>query len=77
MTLDQIQKMGVALTNRCYLCLECAESMDHLLLYYAKMRSMWELLFSLFGTTWVFPKSVRDTFMSWGNFRVGKKQRKV
>ena len=31
LNLDQLQKRGMALANRCLLCLECGESVDHLL----------------------------------------------
>ena len=48
---------GSPLANRCYLCLEQEETMDHLLIHCIKTRSLWELLFSLFGVTWVNPLS--------------------
>ena len=64
LTLDQVYKRGVALANKCYLCLECKKTVDHLLLHCAKTRMLWELFFSLFGTTWVSPDSVRGTLMS-------------
>ena len=77
LTLDQIQKRGWALPNRCYLCHSNEESIDHLLLHCVKTRALWEVFFSLFGVLWVFPSSVKETLLSWNGFFVGKKRKKV
>ena len=55
LTLYQLQKRGLPLANRCYLCHEKEEMVDHLLLHCVKTRSLWELLFSLYGVTQVNP----------------------
>ena len=47
LTLDQIQKRGWLLGNRCYLCQMHEESINYILLHCAKTRTLWEL-FSLF-----------------------------
>ena len=49
LTLDQLYKIGFVLANRCFLCQECEETVNHLLLHCAKTRELWELLFALFG----------------------------
>ena len=49
LTLDQLQRRGLALANRCYLCQRNEESIDHILLHCEKPRTLWVLLFSLFG----------------------------
>ena len=49
LTLDQVQKRGWALTNRCYLCQAHEESIDHLFLHCEKTREVWKLFFTLFG----------------------------
>lgn len=77
LTLNQIQKRGWALVNRCYLCHSNEESIDHLLLHCVKTRALWEMLFSLFGVLWVVPSSVRETLLSWNGSFVGKKRKKV
>ena len=51
LTLDQLQKRGIPLANRCYLCLEQEETVDHLHIHCIKTISLWELLFSLFLVT--------------------------
>ena len=38
---------------------------------------LWELLFALFGVSWVLPFSVRDTLSGWCDFNLGKKRKKV
>ena len=47
LTLDQLQRRGCFLANRCSLCYVHEESIDHILLHCGK-RLSWELLFSLF-----------------------------
>ena len=45
------------------------ESINHLLLHCEKTRGVWMLLFSLFGVSWVFPSSVKETLVEWrGSF---------
>ncbi|RVW93513.1 putative ribonuclease H protein [Vitis vinifera] len=77
LTLDQLKKRGRILANRCFLCCEEEESIDHILIHCTRARVLWELLFALFGVTWVLPFSVRDTLIGWRGFNLGKKRRKV
>ena len=77
LTLDLIQKRGWALANKCFMCLEKEETIDHLLLHCTKTRVLWDLLFNLFGLSWVLPSSVRETLLSWHGSFVGKKRKKV
>ncbi|RVW43414.1 putative ribonuclease H protein [Vitis vinifera] len=77
LTLDLVQRRGWSLANRCYMCMEKEETIDHLLLHCSKTRVLWELLFSLFGVSWVMPCSVREILLSWQTSSVGKKHRKV
>ena len=49
LTLDQLQRRGHFLVNKCFICLFEVETVDHLLPHCAKTRIMWNLLFSLFG----------------------------
>ncbi|RVW91675.1 LINE-1 reverse transcriptase-like [Vitis vinifera] len=77
LTLDQLKKRGRCLANRCFLCCEEEESVDHILIQCSKARVLWELLFALFGVSWVLPYLVRDTLSGWSDFNMGKKRRKV
>ncbi|RVX09545.1 hypothetical protein CK203_012354 [Vitis vinifera] len=77
LTLDQLKKRGRFLANRCFLCCEEEESIDHILIQCSRARVLWELLFALFGVTWVLSYSVRDTLSGWCGFNLGKKRRKA
>ncbi|RVW30599.1 LINE-1 reverse transcriptase-like [Vitis vinifera] len=77
LTLDKVQKRGWALANRCFLCLENEETIDHLLLHCSRTKVLWDLLFTLFGVSWVLPSSVKETLLSWHGSFVGKKRKKV
>ncbi|RVW43416.1 Transposon TX1 uncharacterized 149 kDa protein [Vitis vinifera] len=73
LTLDLVQKRGWALANRCFMCLEKEENINHLLLHCSRTRVLWDLIFALFGVSWVMPFSVRDTLLSWNGYFLGKK----
>ncbi|RVW44335.1 hypothetical protein CK203_071086 [Vitis vinifera] len=77
LTLDLIQKRGWVLANRCFMCLEKEETIDHLPLHCIKTRVLWDLLFNLFGLSWVLPSSVRETLLGWYGSFVGEKRKKV
>ena len=77
LTLDLVQKRGWALANRCFMCLEKEENINHLLLHCSRTRALWDLLFALFGVSWVMPFSVRDTLLSWNGYFLGKNRRKI
>ncbi|RVX17120.1 putative ribonuclease H protein [Vitis vinifera] len=77
LTMDQLKKRGWALANRCFLCCEEEESIDHILIHCSRARVLWELLFAIFGVFWVLPFSIRDTLIEWRGFMLGKKRRKV
>ena len=50
---------------------------DHLLLHCEKTREVWMLLLSLFGVSWVFPFSIKETLLGWKGSFVGKKRKTV
>ena len=77
LTLDRIQKRGWALTNRCFFCQTYEESIDHLHLHCEKTREVWVLLLSLFGVSWVFPSSVKETLLGWRGSFVAKQHKAV
>ncbi|KAL6314646.1 hypothetical protein AAG906_026990 [Vitis piasezkii] len=77
LTLDQLKRRGWAIANRCFLCCAEEESINHIIIHCSKARVLWELVFVLFGVTWVLPYSARDTLLGWHGSFVGKKHRKA
>ncbi|KAL6342504.1 hypothetical protein AAG906_012100 [Vitis piasezkii] len=77
LTLDQLQRRGYSLANRCFLCLAEVETVDHLLLHCVMTRTLWNLLFSLFGVEWVLSGTVKDTLLGWHGAFVGKIRKKA
>ena len=49
MTLDQLKKRGRPLANRCHLCEEEEETLNHLLVHCPKARMLWELILAIVG----------------------------
>ena len=64
LTLDKLQKRGWQLPNSCYLCGQAEETVNHLLLHCSVVSSLWEIIFSLMGASWVFPKTVNEAIYS-------------
>ena len=48
------------------------ETCDHILLHCAFTRSIWELIFVLFGVLWVLPSTVKEVLQSLQGSFVGK-----
>jgi hypothetical protein len=61
-TIENLQRRGMIVTNRCWLCESNGESMDHLLLHCRVANALWNVIFSRFGLCWVMPGSVRELF---------------
>ena len=77
LTLDQLKKRGRALATRCFLCGEGEETIDHLLLHCSKAKILWDMLLAIFGVTYVFPLTVKETLLSWHGSFVGKQCKKA
>ena len=77
LTLDQLKHRGRALANRCFLCEEDEEDINHLSLHFKKAKMLWDLLLTIVGTSWVFPNSVIQMLLSWQGATVGKKRKNI
>ena len=69
--------MGWSLANKCFLCHNKEESIDHILVHGVKTRVLWWLLFSIFGMTWVLSSMGRETLLSWHVLLWAKNLKKV
>jgi hypothetical protein len=58
LTLDNLRKrrkMNIMVMEWCYICKQCGESTDHLLLHCEVAHELWNMFFQLFGVNWVMP----------------------
>ena len=77
LTLDNLKRRGVAFANRCFMCEEEEETIDHLLIHCRSAKMLWDLFLTMVGISWVFPHSVLHTLLAWQGGVVGKKRRKI
>ena len=73
LTLDKLQRRGWLLPNRCFLCGCAKESIHHILLHWLFVCPIWEIILSLVGISWVFPKEIKDLLLSSKGSFAGKK----
>ena len=45
LTIDQLKRRGMTLVNRCFMCEEDEENIDHLLIHYKSAKMLWNLFF--------------------------------
>ena len=77
LTLDQLKRRGISLVNRCCLCEENEETIDHLLIHCTRAKILWDILLAITGFNWVPPRSVRQFLLAWQSVSVGKKRKRV
>ena len=77
LTLDKLQRRGWHLPNICFLCGCVEETIHHILFHFLAVCPLWEIILSLVGVFWVFPKDVKDMLLSWKDSFGGKKRRKT
>ena len=77
LTLDQLKRRGMTLVNRCFMCEEDKENIDHLLIHCKSAKMLWNLFLSIVRTSWVFPHSVLHTLLAWQGAAVGKKRKRI
>jgi len=65
LTLDNLRKRHIIIVDRCCLCKRHGESVDHILLHCDVASALWNNIFSLFGISWVMPRSVLDLVACW------------
>ena len=77
LTLDQLKRKGIPLVNRCSLCEENEETIDHLLIHCSRAKLLWDLLLVITNLHWVFPCTVRQLLLAWQSASIGKKRKRV
>ena len=76
---DQRKRRGRVLANRCFLCEEEGETIEHLLVHCPKAKMLWVLLLDIVGVSWVFPFLLGKLYSlgNWHDSFVGKRCKKV
>ena len=77
LTLDKLKRRGIILANRCFLCEEEEETIDHLLIHCPRAKMIWELFLAIVGSSWVFPRTVHQTLLAWQSVNVGRKNKRI
>ncbi|XP_041027656.1 uncharacterized protein LOC121267709 [Juglans microcarpa x Juglans regia] len=65
LTMDNLRRRGLIITDWCCMCRNSGETIDHLLLHCDFARDIWTYLFSNLGVTWVMPGTVVELLASW------------
>jgi hypothetical protein len=60
LTIDNLRRRQVIVTNRSCMCKRSEEIVDHLLLYCEVTYALWGAFFGRFGLSWVMPRQVFD-----------------
>jgi hypothetical protein len=71
LTIDNLGKRKVIITDWCCMCKRGGESVSHLLLHCPVSQELWGLVFALFWVSWVMPQDVEDLLACWAG-RFGK-----
>ena len=77
LTIDQLNRRGWNMPNRCYLCKVEEETSDHLIIFCKKATMLWSLLFSLFDVQWVLHSSIKRNLIGWHGAFVSKREKKA
>ena len=77
LTQNNLNRRGFQLVNRCYLCMENEETVNHLFLHCPVATNLWNMFYCLSGLKWVMPQNLRDAQMSWSLWRVDKTIKKI
>ena len=65
LTIDNLQRRGFTLANRCYMCKGDSESANHLLFHRKAARALWEIAFNCLGVCGVAFDSIKNHVLEW------------
>ncbi|RVX19610.1 26S proteasome regulatory subunit 8-like A [Vitis vinifera] len=77
LTQDHLKRRGWSLANRCFLCCDDEETINHILIHCPKAKVLWNLMFTMFRVNWVLQLTVKDTLLGWSDSFVDKKRGKI
>lgn len=77
LTQNNLSKRKIQIVNICYMYLKHSESVKHLFLHCTVGAAVWNMFFAIFGLTWVMPNTIKDAYVSWCQWRVGKSIKKI
>ena len=70
-TLDNLEKRGQYIPNRCILCKHQLESVNHIFIHCPYSMEVWDLLTKKYGVCWCKPSNVLDLFCQWDSMYKG------
>ena len=76
LTLDHVQRRGFLWQIDVFFATLKKKPFDHILLHSAKRRIIWQLIFTLFGVSWVLPSLVKETPLGWHRSFLGEGRKK-
>ena len=77
LTLDQLKRRGMSFANKCFMCEEEEETIDHLLIHCKFAKMLWDLFLSIVRISWVFSHSVLHTLLAWQGAAVTTKNHRI
>ena len=77
LTLDQLNRRGIPLANKCFFCEDDEETIDHLLIHCSRAKMSWDLFLAIADSNRVFPLTIRQFLLAWQSANVNKKRKRV
>jgi hypothetical protein len=65
LTIDNLRKKNIIVTEWCCMCKKSGESIDHLLLHCETASKIWNMVCQLFGVMWAMPGRLKECLGSW------------
>nr|XP_016457810.1 PREDICTED: uncharacterized protein LOC107781590 [Nicotiana tabacum] len=77
LTQDNLCSRNFQLVNRCYMCLDNSESINHLLLHCRVAADLWHMFLSTIGISWTTPQGIKEAVESWSQWKVERTIKKI
>ncbi|WMV31366.1 hypothetical protein MTR67_024751 [Solanum verrucosum] len=73
LTHEVLQRRGIQICSRCFMCGEEAQVNSHLFLHYRTAANLWNMFLCILGVNWVMPKTTSELLRQWEG--VGRRRR--